>query len=683
MKNNEEYSQQKEHIQTTINFSISSIKKGKNKVTDYDREIEPSNTINQLRQTTLNFSSSIIHKECSFNKIDTDLLPINDNDNEITDDNKSDNDNNLDEYSNDEYNEFSLDGESHMCAKEKKLSKKHAALKHKSLSSDEIKQYVLKCLLDFGGSKNETELASQRAYASWILDREDLLVSSAKCNDKLKALYGDAIENSNESQMWLKLSEYVKKGVFKPDKIFSELVELMLQIKEIQEHGKSKRGLQYSEHLYHFFSLLSDSSREYSIFHKMLDGPVVAMTDCTKIRAKLTYSQELECIIRSTLNIEDTNILTYKDIHLKIKEIQDNNLVTSQVRCVVLKIPISKIFPVVIALLSTKGSDTTQEIFTILKKITLLMQGSDTQEFLVYENMIYNIRFQAPIYSRKSIIRIQDPKHAKKNGRNAIHSGARLLVLGNNTYGTEALEHLFGIARQLMPDFSYYELYKILNRVQYRDNILRSENILDTQEKKSASGYIFDFNTSISEIDIDKLQNWLSNDEINDAIRIAYENANLFSNLLHMCKKLKDSYMEIDCLTFETNNQPESEIFQIQTIDQAADKLKRISQLDDAFNICFGINNDDTSENLNEFVQDLLEVNITEVENFIEKTEINYINNNSYSKVSQELDYEYEEKIFRDNGSCDIFLMLELQKSHEAFSHFDCPHRIQTQAINL
>ncbi len=50
-------------------------------------------------------------------------------------------------------------------------------------------------------------------------------------------------------------------------------------------------------------------------------------------------------------------------------------------------------------------------------------------------------------------------------------------------YGTEALEHLFGIARQLMLDFSYYELYKILNRVQYRDNILRSENISNIQEK--------------------------------------------------------------------------------------------------------------------------------------------------------------------------------------------------------
>ncbi|KAF0538301.1 hypothetical protein F8M41_007985 [Gigaspora margarita] len=128
-------------------------------------------------------------------------------------------------------------------------------------------------------------------------------------------------------------------------------------------------------------------------------------------------------------------------------------------------------------------------------------------------------------------------------------------------------------------------------------------------------------------MDIDKLRNWPSNDEINDAIRIAYKNANSFSNLLHM------------------------------------------QDLNDELN--------------HEFVQDLLEVNITEVENFIEKTEINYINNNSYSKASQELDYEYEEKIFRDNGSCDIFLMLELRKSHEAFSRSDRPHRIQTHSINL
>jgi hypothetical protein len=61
-------------------------------------------------------------------------------------------------------------------------------------------------------------------------------------------------------------------------------------------------------------------------------------------------------------------------------------------------------------------------------------------------------------------------------------------------YCIEALEHLVGIARQLIPDFTYYELYKIISRVQHRDNILCSENISDIQEKKSAAGKLYNFN---------------------------------------------------------------------------------------------------------------------------------------------------------------------------------------------
>ncbi|PKB94613.1 hypothetical protein RhiirA5_438394 [Rhizophagus irregularis] len=178
-------------------------------------------------------------------------------------------------------------------------------------------------------SDERQELYSlQRAHATWFLDRGNLSVTSAKCkkftareskiceecdklrnnsrfrdaismqratektfkyipkrhiqdnrlvqllgDDKLKTLYGNAIdEESDKCNMWTKLAEYGKKGAFKTNKTFSELVELMLQIKKIQEQGKSKRAVRYSEHLHHFFSLLSDSSREYGIFRKMLVG---------------------------------------------------------------------------------------------------------------------------------------------------------------------------------------------------------------------------------------------------------------------------------------------------------------------------------------------------------------------------------------------------------------------------
>jgi hypothetical protein len=83
--------------------------------------------------------------------------------------------------------------------------------------------------------------------------------------------------------------------------------------------------------------------------------------------------------------------------------------------------------------------------------------------------------------------------------------------------------------------------------------------------------------------------------------------------------------------------------------------------------------------------EDLFEINTAEAESFIKQTEINYIINNPESNISQESeDNETEEKIFRNDGGCDIFLILELRKSHEAFSRPDLPRGIQTRtAINL
>ncbi|CAG8708942.1 12570_t:CDS:2, partial [Dentiscutata heterogama] len=87
----------------------------------------------------------------------------------------------------------------------------NAKVQDQGLSNDQIKQYGLKYSSDFGGSKSETELAcqlfpqkfkdvhlvynklnyserqelykTQRAYASWILDQENLSVISTKCKN--------------------------------------------------------------------------------------------------------------------------------------------------------------------------------------------------------------------------------------------------------------------------------------------------------------------------------------------------------------------------------------------------------------------------------------------------------------------------------------------------------------------
>ena len=61
-------------------------------------------------------------------------------------------------------------------------------------------------------------------------------------------------------------------GSFSGEKTFTELASLMVQIKTKEESDTSMKGLRYSEHLTHFFSLLSESSREYEIFRKALGG---------------------------------------------------------------------------------------------------------------------------------------------------------------------------------------------------------------------------------------------------------------------------------------------------------------------------------------------------------------------------------------------------------------------------
>jgi hypothetical protein len=91
-------------------------------------------------------------------------------------------------------------------------------------------------------------------------------------NGNLRNLWTCMITNNNDSAMWASLAQMGMNGAFNGEKTFTELVSLMLQIKKKEDTGISMKGLRYSEHLIHFFSLLSESSREYEIFRKALGG---------------------------------------------------------------------------------------------------------------------------------------------------------------------------------------------------------------------------------------------------------------------------------------------------------------------------------------------------------------------------------------------------------------------------
>ncbi|GBC29582.2 uncharacterized protein OCT59_008720 [Rhizophagus irregularis] len=327
-------------------------------------------------------------------------------------------------------------------------------------------------------------------------------------NVNLKRLYRVSVDDQ-EAKIWLELAELGQKGAFNSNKTFTELAALMIKIKNLEERGKKKNGLRYSEHLLYFFSLLSESSRTYSIFKNAFGGmslqhirrqrakdqdvftnpelsfenivqfakvasdyhwkgPVILMTDCTKLRPKVVYSQEFGAIMGSVLPSNQTKVSTYEDIHATMKLIRENNAVANQIRGFILKIPISKISPVMIAAIPTKGDVSATEISQLLLDIinmtahagiNLLSIGADgaiaemkaqekiinnesIEKYLEFEDSFYGINFRAPIYNNRPIIRVQCPKHAKKTARNQIHYGSKLLAFENDTIRYDQLLEL-------------------------------------------------------------------------------------------------------------------------------------------------------------------------------------------------------------------------------------------------
>ena len=63
-----------------------------------------------------------------------------------------------------------------------------------------------------------------------------------------------------------------------------------------------------------------------------------------------------------------------------------------------------------------------------------MLINTSTKEKMIFEDKLYSIKFICPVFPKIGpVIRVQDAKHGKKSGRNALFSGARLLTLGTGT----------------------------------------------------------------------------------------------------------------------------------------------------------------------------------------------------------------------------------------------------------
>jgi hypothetical protein len=68
------------------------------------------------------------------------------------------------------------------------------------------------------------------------------------------------------------------------------------------------------------------------------DGPIVAMTDNTKLKPRLRYSPMLGCIVGSIISKEETKINVYADIPNIISKIKNEKAIAKDVRAYILQV---------------------------------------------------------------------------------------------------------------------------------------------------------------------------------------------------------------------------------------------------------------------------------------------------------------------------------------------------------
>src|SRR6202451_1225503 len=102
--------------------------------------------------------------------------------------------------------------------------------------------------------------------------------------------------------------------------------------------------------------------------------------------------------------------------------------------------------------------------------------------------------------------------------------------------GTEFIEHFFGLARSLMPNFTYAEFLKMVKHIMFRQRMLLSGKFDTKKESTSRVGYILDYDASpLTQEELIRARVTLTVEDIHQLVELGYrEAAQICKDLLHM-----------------------------------------------------------------------------------------------------------------------------------------------------
>ncbi|CAG8838223.1 26758_t:CDS:2, partial [Gigaspora margarita] len=119
---------------------------------------------------------------------------------------------------------------------------------------------------------------------------------------------------NNENSFWIKFAKMGRNGGFSNRKVFESLYNIMVQITDREQRNKGLQNLKYSDQFSDFIVILASlSPQAYNVFRQNLAGraiqnirlvdtikyagPIIAMSDNTKIKERLEYSSIFGCIV--------------------------------------------------------------------------------------------------------------------------------------------------------------------------------------------------------------------------------------------------------------------------------------------------------------------------------------------------------------------------------------------------
>jgi hypothetical protein len=101
--------------------------------------------------------------------------------------------------------------------------------------------------------------------------------------------------------------------------------------------------------------------------------------------------------------------------------------------------------------------------------------------------------------------------------------------------GTEFIEHFFGLARSLMPNFTYAEFLKMIKHIMFRQCMLLSGKFSLKKERTSQVGYILDYDASPLTEELLRCRVTLTTEDIHRLVDLGYcEAVQICKDLLHM-----------------------------------------------------------------------------------------------------------------------------------------------------